>query len=80
MSGVYYQYIDLSLVVCLLIFNRQLLGLLKKTNLDPSLHQNYRPISKFAFSTKNRQKLVAKKLTDALNPLDKFQSGFCEKH
>lgn len=78
----------ISLWLCsgcvVVIFNRQLLGFLKKTNLDPPLRQNYRPVSKFAFNTKiciaKNQKLVAKKLTDALNTLDKFQSGFRKKH
>ena len=57
--------------------------LLKKTNLDTSLPENYRPISKMPFISKIFEKVVAKQLTAVLNThniLDKFQSGFRQKH
>ncbi len=57
--------------------------LLKKTNLDPCLPQNYRPMSKLPFISKILEKVFAKQLTDAFNThniFNKFQSGFRQKH
>lgn len=57
--------------------------LLKKPNLDPSLPNNYRPISKLPFVSKVLEKVVANQLTSYLtnhNIPDKFQSGFRKKH
>ena len=57
--------------------------ILKKTNLDPALPVNYRPISKLPFLSKVLEKVVANQLTAALerhNIYDKFQSGFQKKH
>ncbi len=53
--------------------------LLKKPSLDPSVPQNYRPISKLPFVSKLLEKVVANQLSSylAANHIgDKFQSGF----
>ena len=57
--------------------------LLKKPNLDVSLHSNYRPISKLPFISKILEKIVANQLLTVLDEhfiFDKFQSGFRQKH
>ena len=57
--------------------------LLKKTNLDPLLLQNYRPISNLPFLSKLLEKIVFLQLSDFLSTnciLDKFQSGFRPNH
>lgn len=57
--------------------------LLKKPDADPSLPQNFRPISKLSFISKVLEKVVAKQLNVMLakyNILDKFQSGFRNLH
>lgn len=54
--------------------------LVKKPNLDPSLLSNFRPISKLPFISKLFEKVVAHQLTVALNILDKFESGFRQRH
>ena len=57
--------------------------LLKKPNLDPSVHNNYRPISKLPFISKLLEKVVANQLTSHMtkhNICDKFQSGFRKHH
>ena len=57
--------------------------ILKKTNLDPALSKNYRPISKLPFLSKILEKVVANQLAAALerqNIYDKFQSGFRKQH
>ncbi len=51
----------------------------RKTNLNPTVPQNHRPISKLPFISKILEKVVAKQLTTVLtdhNILDKFQSCF----
>ena len=57
--------------------------LLKKTNLDPEVLQNYRPISNLPFLSKLLERTVASQFTDFLsknNLLDPFQSGFRTFH
>ncbi|XP_030601343.1 uncharacterized protein LOC115791283 [Archocentrus centrarchus] len=57
--------------------------LLKKPDADPSLPQNFRPISKLSFVSKVLEKVVFKQLNVMLakyNILDKFQSGFRNLH
>ena len=57
--------------------------LLKKTNLDPALPSNYRPISKLPFVSKLLEKVVAEQLTAVLEShclYDAFQSGFRKIH
>ncbi len=57
--------------------------ILKKTNLDPSLPQNFRPISKLPFMAKVLEKVVVNQLSavlDGHNVFDKFQSGFRSMH
>lgn len=57
--------------------------LLKKPNLDPSLPNHYRPISKLPFVSKVLEKVIANQLNFFLkdhNILDKFQSGFRKNH
>ena len=57
--------------------------LLKKPNLDPSLHHNYRPVSKLPFISKILEKIVSSQLLAALEEnfiFDKFQSGFRKYH
>ena len=57
--------------------------ILKKPNLDPSLPNNYRPISKLPFVSKVLEKVVANQLNTFLNDNkihDKFQSGFRKHH
>ena len=57
--------------------------LLKKPNLDPSIHNHYRPISKLPFISKLLEKVVADQLTSHMsqhNISDKFQSGFRKHH
>uniref|UniRef100_A0A669CZI7 Reverse transcriptase domain-containing protein n=1 Tax=Oreochromis niloticus TaxID=8128 RepID=A0A669CZI7_ORENI len=56
---------------------------LKKPNLDPTLLQNLRPISKLPFMSKLLEKAVAVHLTAYLekyNIHDRFQSGFRKLH
>ncbi len=56
---------------------------LKKPNPDPSLFQNYRPISKLPFLAKLLEKTVAEQLTAVLdNQLlyDTYQSGYRKLH
>lgn len=56
---------------------------LKKPNLDPTLLQNLRPISKLPFMSKILEKAVAVHLTAYLekyNIHDRFQSGFRKLH
>ena len=53
--------------------------LLKKSNLDASLPENYRPISKLPFFSKILEKTVEKQLVQTLElhrVFDRFQSGF----
>lgn len=57
--------------------------LLKKTNLDPLVLNNFRPISNLSFLSKILEKLVFRQLNDYLNfnsTLEKFQSGFRLHH
>ena len=57
--------------------------LLKKNNLDPSVFNNYRPISNLPFLGKVLEKVVHKQLEVFLhiNKIhDKFQSGFRKNH
>ncbi len=57
--------------------------ILKKTNIDPSLPQNYRPISKLPFMAKVLEKVVVNQLSavlDGHSVFDKFQSGFRRMH
>ena len=57
--------------------------LLKKPNLDPSLLENYRPISNLPFLGKVIEKIVITQLDVFLqdnNILNKFQSGFRKGH
>ena len=57
--------------------------LLKKNNLDPSVFNNYRPISNLPFLGKVLEKVVHKQLEIFLhiNKIhDKFQSGFRKNH
>lgn len=56
---------------------------LKKTSLDPSVVNNYRPISKLPFLAKVVEKVVLNKLSTFLNEnkiYDQFQSGFRPRH
>ena len=55
----------------------------KKPGLDPSLHINYRPISKLPFISKILVKIVFNQLQTVLTNhtiLDDFQSGFRQNH
>ena len=55
--------------------------LLKKSNLDPSLPENYRSISKLPFFSKVLENTVEKQLVETLElhrVFDRFQSGFCK--
>ena len=57
--------------------------LLKKNNLDPTVPDNFRPISNLPFLSKILEKIVCKQLNDHLDNqciLDKFQSGFRRHH
>lgn len=57
--------------------------LLKKSNLDVSVFNNYRPISNLQFIGKIIEKIVFSQLTDFLtsnNCFDKFQLGFRANH
>lgn len=57
--------------------------LLKKSNLDPTLVNNYRPISKLPFLSKVLEKIILTQLLQHLQQndiLDTFQSGFRAKH
>lgn len=57
--------------------------LLKKPNLDPSVLNNYRPISKLPFIAKFLEKVVNKQLGVFLEEqklLDPVQSGFRKLH
>ena len=57
--------------------------LLKKHNLDPSLPENYRPISKLPFISKILEKVVCEQLlltVENNDIFDHFQSGFRKKH
>lgn len=57
--------------------------ILKKTNLDPALPINYRPILKPPFLLNILEKIMENQLTSALkrkNIFDKFQSGFQKEH
>ena len=57
--------------------------LLKKPGLDPSLPNNYRPISKLPFMSKMLEKVVCEQLlliVEKNATFDKFQSGFRPKH
>lgn len=56
---------------------------IKKTNLDPSVLSNYRPISKLPFMSKILEKVVCKQLQTFLDSngiSEKFQSGFKPRH
>ncbi|KAI2653946.1 RNA-directed DNA polymerase from mobile element jockey [Labeo rohita] len=56
---------------------------LKKTNLDPTLMSNFRPISKLPFLSKILEKVVLGQLQSFLNENnlhEKFQSGFKAHH
>lgn len=57
--------------------------LLKKSNLDPTILNNYRPVSNLPFLSKILEKLVFIQLNDFLTNnsiLEKFQSGFRTNH
>uniref|UniRef100_A0A8C8DYC0 Reverse transcriptase domain-containing protein n=1 Tax=Oryzias sinensis TaxID=183150 RepID=A0A8C8DYC0_9TELE len=57
--------------------------LLKKSGLDPTVLNNYRPISNLPFLGKVLEKVVYQQLTDFLllnNSFDAFQSGFRPHH
>ncbi len=57
--------------------------LLKKTNLDPTVFKNYRPISKLPFLSKVLEKVVFNQLSSFLQEngnFDKYQSGFRPQH
>ena len=57
--------------------------LLKKTNSDPSLLNNYRPISKLPFMSKILEKVILSQLMpylDQNNIMETFQSGFKTHH
>lgn len=59
------------------------LPLLKKPGLDPTIPQNYRPISKLPFVSKIIEKAVTKQLLEILEAndiLNSFQSGFRQLH
>ncbi len=53
--------------------------LLKGPHLDPTVYNNYRPISKLSFISKVLEKIALSQFTsylDTFNILDPFQSGF----
>uniref|UniRef100_A0A671UM61 Reverse transcriptase domain-containing protein n=1 Tax=Sparus aurata TaxID=8175 RepID=A0A671UM61_SPAAU len=57
--------------------------LLKKSNLDPNVFDNYRPVSNLPFLSKILEKLVFNQVNDFLNRnniLEKHQSGFRRNH
>lgn len=57
--------------------------ILKKTNLDPHILANYRPISNLPFMSKLLERAVSSQLTAYLtnnNLIDSFQSGFRSHH
>ena len=57
--------------------------LLKKSNLDPNVLNNYRPVSNLPFLSKILEKLVFNQVNDFLNRnsiLEKHQSGFRTNH
>ncbi len=57
--------------------------LLKGHHLDPTVHNNYRPISKLSFISKVLEKVALSQFTsylDTFNILDPFQSGFRALH
>ena len=57
--------------------------LLKKSNLDPNIPNNYRPVSNLPFLSKILEKLAFKQVNDFLiknNILDRHQSGFRINH
>ncbi|XP_076601118.1 uncharacterized protein LOC143329205 [Chaetodon auriga] len=57
--------------------------LLKKSNLDPNIFNNYRPVSNLPFLSKILEKLVFNQVNDFLNSiniLEKYQSGFRMNH
>ena len=57
--------------------------LLKKSNLDPNIFNNYRPVSNLPFLSKILEKLVFNQVNDFLianNILEKYQSGFRMNH
>ncbi len=57
--------------------------LLKGPHLDPTVHNNYRPISKLSFISKVLEKVALSQFTsylDTFNILDPFQSGFRALH
>lgn len=57
--------------------------LLKKSNLDPNVLNNYRPVSNLPFLSKILEKLVFNQVNDFLNTndiLEKYQSGFRMNH
>lgn len=57
--------------------------LLKKPGLDPSLHKNYRPVSKLPFIQKMLEKIVASQFLAALEEnqvYEKLQSGLRKHH
>ena len=57
--------------------------LLKKSNLDPNILNNYRPVSNLPFLSKILEKLVFNQLNYFLNKnniLEKYQSGFRMNH
>lgn len=53
--------------------------LLKKSNLDPNIFNNYQPVTNLPFLSKILEKLVLNQVNDFLitnNSLEKCQSGF----
>ncbi len=57
--------------------------LLKKNNLDPSVINNYRPISNLPFLSKILENVVCKQLDEYLSTrdiYDTYQSGFRANH
>lgn len=59
-------------------FKRVVQPLLKKSNLDLSLPENYRPISKLPFFSVILEKLIS--FLERHSVFDKFQSGFRKLH
>ena len=87
------KFLDIVLPIILLIINKSLESgyvpesfkkaivkpLLKKTNLDPLVCKNYRPVSNLSYLSKLLERVVAEQLIshfDINNYLDKFQSAY----